>query len=318
MRQKGYLGIDTSCYTTSVAVIGEDGSLLSEARQILSVKPGRCGLQQSEMVFQHTRNLPLLMEKALQSDDIEICGVGVSCCPRPIADSYMPAFLTGVSAAKSIAAVSKIPLYTISHQENHMEAGVWSAGGPKAERFLMLHASGGTTDMLLAQKEADGRYLLEQIGGSMDLHAGQFIDRVGVALGLQFPAGPELEKLAETADYMTELPVSVRKLQVSLSGPATAALRKLQAGEDKAALALGVEYALAETFARMLRNGAAAYDAADVLLVGGVASNKFIRAHVEEKLQKRNIRLWVPEARFSCDNASGCAAYARRMEIMHG
>lgn len=318
MRQKGYLGIDTSCYTTSVAVIGEDGSLLSEARQILSVKPGRCGLQQSEMVFQHTRNLPLLMEKALQSDDIEICGVGVSGCPRPIADSYMPAFLAGVSAAKSIAAVSKIPLYTISHQENHMEAGMWSAGGPKAERFLMLHASGGTTDMLLAQKEADGRYQLEQIGGSMDLHAGQFIDRVGVALGLQFPTGPELEKLAETADYMTELPVSVRKLQVSLSGPATAALRKLQAGEDKAALALGVEYALAETFARMLRNGAAAYAAADVLLVGGVASNKFIRAHVEEKLQKRNIRLWVPEARFSCDNASGCAAYARRMEIMHG
>lgn len=318
MRQKGYLGIDTSCYTTSVAVIGEDGSLLSEARQILSVKPGRCGLQQSEMVFQHTRNLPLLMEKALQSDDIEICGVGVSGCPRPIADSYMPAFLAGVSAAKSIAAVSKIPLYTISHQENHMEAGMWSAGGPEAERFLMLHASGGTTDMLLAQKKADGRYQLEQIGGSMDLHAGQFIDRVGVALGLQFPTGPELEKLAETADYMTELPVSVRKLQVSLSGPATAALRKLQAGEDKAALALGVEYALAETFARMLRNGAAAYDAADVLLVGGVASNKFIRAHVEEKLQKRNIRLWVPEARFSCDNASGCAAYARRMEIMHG
>lgn len=318
MRQKGYLGIDTSCYTTSVAVIGEDGSLLSEARQILSVKPGRCGLQQSEMVFQHTRNLPLLMEKALQSDDIEICGVGVSGCPRPIADSYMPAFLAGVSAAKSIAAVSKIPLYTISHQENHMEAGMWSAGGPKAERFLMLHASGGTTDMLLAQKKADGRYLLEQIGGSMDLHAGQFIDRVGVALGLQFPTGPELEKLAETADYMTELPVSVRKMQVSLSGPATAALRKLQAGEDKAALALGVEYALAETFVRMLRNGAAAYDAADVLLVGGVASNKFIRTHVEEKLQKRNIRLWVPEARFSCDNASGCAAYARRMEIMHG
>lgn len=318
MRQKGYLGIDTSCYTTSVAVIGEDGSLLSEARQILSVKPGRCGLKQSEMVFQHTRNLPLLMEKSLQSDDIEICGVGVSGCPRPIADSYMPAFLAGVSAAKSIATVSKIPLYTISHQENHMEAGMWSAGGPEAERFLMLHASGGTTDMLLAQKEADGRYLLEQIGGSMDLHAGQFIDRVGVALGLQFPTGPELEKLAETADYMTELPVSVRKLQVSLSGPATAALRKLQAGEDKAALARGVEYALAETFARMLRNGAAAYDAADVLLVGGVASNKFIRTHVEEKLQKRNIRLWVPEARFSCDNASGCAAYARRMEIMHG
>ena len=54
MSQKVYLGIDTSCYTTSAALLAEDGSLLAEARQILSVKPGRCGLQQSEMVFQHT------------------------------------------------------------------------------------------------------------------------------------------------------------------------------------------------------------------------------------------------------------------------
>lgn len=318
MKQKAYLGIDTSCYTTSVAVMSDDGQLLSEARQILSVKPGRCGLQQSEMVFQHTRNLPLLIEKALHDCDAAVSAIGVSGCPRPVEDSYMPAFLAGVSAARAVAAVSRVPLYIISHQENHMEAGIWSAGGPETANFLMLHASGGTTDMLLAQQTADGRYLLQQVGGSMDLHAGQFIDRVGVALGLQFPTGPQLEKLAETAPHMTELPVSVRKLQVSLSGPATAALRKLQAGEDKAALALGVEYALAETFARMLRNGAAAYQVADVLLVGGVASNKFIRAYVESKLQKRNIRLWVPEARFSCDNASGCAAYARRMEKMHG
>lgn len=376
-----YLGIDTSCYTTSVALMDEAGQLLGEARQILSVKPGRCGLQQSEMVFQHTRNLPRLMEEAvgqvlgsvktgdgstangvaveedgtanasglagLASAGYELAAIGVSGYPRPLENSYMPAFLAGLSVARSLAALTGARLEIISHQENHLEAGLWSAGGPAVDRFLLLHASGGTTDVLLAELQPKGRYRITEVGGSLDLHAGQFVDRIGVALGLQFPTGPALEALAKQAldrstlvaaeanavaseavsepsiasgseagvVPMVELPVSVRKLQVSLSGPCTAALRKLQAGAEPAALALGVEHALAETFARVLRNGAQEYRVRDVLLVGGVGSNNYIRQHVERKLAKLRypVRLWVPEGRFSCDNATGCAAFARRI-----
>ena len=378
-----YLGIDTSCYTTSVALMDEAGQLLGEARQILSVKPGRCGLQQSEMVFQHTRNLPRLMEEAvgqvigcvktgagsvangvaveedgtanasglagLASAGYELAAIGVSGYPRPLENSYMPAFLAGLSVARSLAAVTGTRLEIISHQENHLEAGLWSAGGPAVDRFLLLHASGGTTDVLLAERQQNGRYRITEVGGSMDLHAGQFVDRIGVALGLQFPTGPALEALAKqalersalvaadasavaseavsepsiasgseaSAMPMVELPVSVRKLQVSLSGPCTAALRKLQAGAEPAALALGVEHALAETFARVLRNGAQEYRVRDVLLVGGVGSNNYIRQHVERKLAKLRypVRLWVPDGRFSCDNATGCAAFARRINM---
>ena len=342
--KKVFLGIDTSCYTTSVAMLDEAGELLGEARQILSVKPGRCGLQQSEMVFQHTRNLPRLMEEAvgqvlglakaelqareangycvigfsgLAQAGYELAAIGVSGYPRPLENSYMPAFLAGLSVARSLAAVTGAKLEVISHQENHLEAGLWSAGGPDVERFLLLHASGGTTDVLLAERQQDGRYRITEVGGSLDLHAGQFVDRIGVALGLQFPTGPALEALAQQAELSLELPVSVRKLQVSLSGPCTAALRKLEAGAEPAALALGVEYALAETFARVLRNGAQEYRVRDVLLVGGVGSNKYIRQHVEKKLAKLRypVQLWVPEGRFSCDNATGCAAFARRMNI---
>ena len=378
MSQRVYLGIDTSCYTTSVAIMDEAGALLGEARQILSVRPGRCGLQQSEMVFQHTRNLPRLMEEAvgqvigcvktgagsaangvavaeeastagpsglagLVAVGYELAAIGVSGYPRPLEGSYMPAFLAGLSVARSVAAVTGAQLEVISHQENHLEAGLWSAGGPDVDRFLLLHASGGTTDVLLAERQQNGRYRITEVGGSMDLHAGQFVDRIGVALGLQFPTGPALEALAEkalarTAEVsasvseqsvasvseagagaapMVELPVSVRKLQVSLSGPCTAALRKLEAGAEPAALALGVEHALAETFARVFRNGAQEYRVRDVLLVGGVGSNNYIRQHVERKLAKLRypVRLWVPEGRFSCDNATGCAAFARRMSV---
>ena len=378
MSQRVYLGIDTSCYTTSVAIMDEAGALLGEARQILSVRPGRCGLQQSEMVFQHTRNLPRLMEEAvgqvigcvttgagsvangvsvadeastagasglagLAVAGYELAAIGVSGYPRPLEGSYMPAFLAGLSVARSVAAVTGAQVEVISHQENHLEAGLWSAGGPDVDRFLLLHASGGTTDVLLAERQQNGRYRITEVGGSMDLHAGQFVDRIGVALGLQFPTGPALEALAEkalarTAEVsasvseqsvasvseagagaapMVELPVSVRKLQVSLSGPCTAALRKLEAGAEPAALALGVEHALAETFARVLRNGAQEYRVRDVLLVGGVGSNNYIRQHVERKLAKLRypVRLWVPEGRYSCDNATGCAAFARRISI---
>lgn len=313
MTRKIYLGIDTSCYTTSVAAIAADGQLAGEARRILTVKEGKCGLMQSEMVFQHTRNLPELVEAVLADKDYKLEAIAVSGYPRPIEDSYMPAFLAGRSVARSLAAATGAKLYTISHQENHMEAGMWSAKGPEAERFLMLHASGGTTDLLLCEAQGNGYYKITQIGGSIDLHAGQFVDRIGVALGLQFPTGPALEKLAAKTTDMVELPVSVRKLEASLSGPATAAQRLLAAGADGAALARGVEHALAETFARLLRNGAAEYNVRDVLFVGGVASNQYMRKHVEQKLAKRRVRLWVPEARFSCDNSTGCAAFAWRM-----
>ncbi len=246
-----------------------------------------------------------------------MAAIGVSGYPRPLMGSYMPAFLAGLGAARSLAALTGVKLEIISHQENHLEAGVWSAGGPAARRFLLLHASGGTTDLLLAELQDNGRYRITQVGGSMDLHAGQFVDRIGVALGLQFPAGPALERLAATAAEKAELPVSVRRLQVSLSGPCTAALRALRKGVDSAALALGVEYVLAETFARLLRNGAEACVVQDALLVGGVGSNDYIRRLAEAKLAKRGVRLWTPEGRFSCDNAVGCAALAWRMNGKH-
>lgn len=314
MTKKVYLGIDTSCYTTSVAAIDEEGLLVGEARRILTVKSGNCGLMQSEMVFQHTRNLPELVETVFKDKNFEIAGIGVSGYPRPIEGSYMPAFLAGMSVARSIAATTGAKLHVISHQENHLEAGMWSAGGPNVDKFLLLHASGGTTDLILCDKQENGRYNLTEVGGSIDLHAGQFIDRIGVALGLQFPAGPALEALAETAKEMVELPVSNRKLTVSLSGPCTFAVRKLETGVDGASLALGVEHCLAETFARLLKKGVEEFGVHNVLLVGGVGCNKYIRRHVENKLAKVRTRLWVPDGRFSCDNASGCAAFAWRMK----
>ena len=105
MTEEVYLGIDTSCYTTSLFFMDREGHAAAEPRRILKVKPGGCGLQQSEMLYQHTRNLPELMEEAARGHSFTVRGIGVSARPRPREDSYMPAFLAGLGFARSLAAL---------------------------------------------------------------------------------------------------------------------------------------------------------------------------------------------------------------------
>lgn len=207
------LGIDTSCYTTSVAAADENGVLASN-RQLLPVQAGARGLRQSEAVFAHIRQLPALYEKTLT----DLCGrrpdaVCVSAHPRDDETSYMPVFLSGLSFARVAAASFQVPLLTTTHQRGHVRAALEDSG-LTASPYLALHLSGGTTEVLLMDREER----LTLLAGTRDLHAGQLIDRVGVALGLPFPAGPSLEKLAMTGAAQSLLPVSMEDGDCHFSG----------------------------------------------------------------------------------------------------
>ncbi|MEG6585637.1 O-sialoglycoprotein endopeptidase [Dendrosporobacter sp. 1207_IL3150] len=310
---KHFLGIDTSCYTTSVAILNESGRLIADKRRILSVKAGGKGLSQSEMVFQHTRNLPFLVEEAVADCQfpLELAGVCVSAFPRPIPDSYMPAFLVGEGYARALTTINRIELWRLSHQELHILAGIWSSGGPHTDRFLAVHVSGGTTEIVLVTK-AD-RFDIKLIGGTQDLNAGQFIDRVGVALKLPFPAGPHLESIAsEYHQNACPIPVSVKGMLASFSGPASHAQRMIDKGIDSQALAAGVEICIAKTLAKIIIAAILETGVTDVLMVGGVMSNNFIRTSISQTIihYDAKVRLYFPDKKFSPDNAVGAAYYA--------
>ena len=304
--EEAVLGLDTSCYTTSAALMDLRGHLLGDQRRLLRVKPGHRGLAQSEMVFQHTRNLPDLLE-ALDLSGVQVKAIGVSAKPRPREESYMPAFLVGLGMARSLGKLMGLPVHRFTHQHNHMFAGLWSVGKPAPDRFLLVHISGGTTDLLLCERQPDGNFSLEPRGTSIDLHAGQFIDRVGVALGLPFPAGAPLEKLAETASEAHPLKVWSREGELSLSGPCTQTLRAIEKGEDPAALALGVEQAIGKALARTISWVCEKEQLSQVLLAGGVSANREIRRQLEDFLGQRQIGLWAPDPRYSVDGAVGNA-----------
>lgn len=300
------LGLDTSCYTTSVALMDLAGNLVADERRLLKVKPGHRGLAQSEMVFQHTRNLPDLME-ALDLTDLTVRAIGVSAKPRPREDSYMPAFLTGLGLARSLGKVLGVPVHHFTHQHNHMYAGLWSVGKEAPDRFLLVHISGGTTDFLLCERQPDGHFTLTPQGTSIDLHAGQFIDRVGVALGLPFPCGPHLEKLADEAMEPYPLKVWTEGAQLSLSGPCSQALRAVEKGADPASLALGVERAISRGLSRTLFYVCRQQGLHQVLLAGGVSANGELRRQIGDYLGKRQIELWAPDPKYSVDGAVGNA-----------
>ncbi len=306
------LGIDTSCYTTSVALLTLDGTPLADERRPLAVKQGARGLAQSEMVYQHTRSLPELFAAAAAKTggNLELAAVAASVQPRPMPESYMPAFLVGAGYARVIAVAQAAPFVSLSHQEGHILAGVWSAGGPADRRFLAVHASGGTTEIMLVSRDG-GQLAVELLGGTSDIAAGQLIDRVGVALGLPFPAGPRLEELACSGQAApVSLPVSARGLAVSFAGPETQVRRLLADGAEPAALAAGVQACVAGSLVRLCEAAVAATGVDVILLVGGVLANAFIRDRIADALGRAGIRTYFPQARYSGDNAIGAACFA--------
>ena len=290
---KVYLGIDTSCYTTSLCLLDEQAAVLADERRILTVPEGKRGLSQSEMVYQHVRNLPELTEKiASYVAGNTVCAVAVTDKPRRRDDSYMPAFLSGLGCARSLAAMLNVPLYRLSHQENHLLAAWRAVGKVPKEPYCALHLSGGTTD----------------------ISAGQFIDRVGVALGLPFPAGKyvdsqSLAALGESKGF----PVWHRDGSISFSGRESQVQRLIAAGEKSC------EVICAQTMHTVLNGILELLDAAlagneykTVVAVGGVMENNFLRTSVEAAMRRRRIEFIPAPQGFSADNASGAAFKALR------
>lgn len=313
-----YLGIDTSAYTSSIAVVNEGKEVVWENRRLLEVPNGEKGLAQSEAFFQHVQVLPGLLAVAPSAIWQEIKGIGVSTTPRSVQGSYMPVFTAGAAIASSLATALNVKLITTSHQEGHLAAGIESAEGFTATEFLAVHLSGGTTELLKAQRHDEGGFELQILGESTDLHAGQFIDRVGVRLGLPFPAGKELEKLALKAapGSASLLPSSVKGYEMSFSGVESAVQRMIEEKKRPADLARAVEGCIVRTLAKVLEKAMNETSIIDILIVGGVSSNRYIRQELFKKLKQA--RLFWAKTEWSSDNAIGVALLTREALLYEG
>lgn len=292
------LGIDTSNYTTSVAVV-EDGSVIYDERCSLNVKMGEKGLRQSEALFQHINNLPLLLNTPLVRGINAVC---VSEKPRPVEGSYMPVFKAGISVGMSISNALGVPFYKTSHQEGHIEAASRSIGF-KSDSFIAIHMSGGTTEVLKVSFDVEG-YEIEIIGGTKDISFGQLVDRIGVALGLSFPAGKYMDEYAlEIKETSLRIPSHVEGLYFNLSGQETMGLKYVNSGYNHKEVAFAVMLCIGKTLEKVIKNLQKDIKL-PVLLIGGVASSKFLRLYFKSRGYND---IHFSDERYASDNAVGTA-----------
>lgn len=304
------LGIDTSNYTTSVAIV-EDGKCIYDSRKLLETKLGERGLRQSEALFQHINNLP----KLLCTDLIKnIEGISVSVKPRPVENSYMPVFKGGESIATSIGNAMGIKVFQTTHQEGHIEAAIQSIKF-KDRDFICIHLSGGTTEVLLVNKAKS--YSIEIIGETLDISAGQFIDRIGVAMGYPFPSGKIIDELALKGIKATlRIPSKVNNFKMNFSGQETLGLRFIKEGYNQEDISYSVMLCIAKTMEKLINNLLNNYGL-PILFMGGVASSKFLKIYLKEKF---NTSVHFSDEKYASDNALGVAfiGFSNFMEGYYG
>lgn len=299
-----FLGIDTSNYTTSVALIDENKNIVQQ-KKLLPVKDGELGLRQSDAVFHHTAQLHSLYTDLIKEiNPADIKAVGVSTKPRPVESSYMPCFSVGANTAKIISATLRVPLYEFSHQEGHIAAAIFSSKADELfeKDFIAFHVSGGTTEAVLAEPYDYG-FKLDIIASTLDLNAGQAIDRVGLMLGFKFPCGKELEKHA--LSYDGELKVkkpTLKNENCCLSGIENICRDLYNNNSSKEYISAYCLKYIENTLGEMTDKLLDKYGKLPLLYAGGVMSNSIIRSSFEKKYNA-----YFAEPVFSADNAAGIA-----------
>lgn len=298
------LGIDTSNYKTSVAVINTEGDIICNLQKYLDVKKGERGLRQSAALFQHVNNLPALIQTAFASikEGGKIDCVCTSARPRPVEGSYMPVFNAGVSAGKMLAAALDTAYLAFSHQEGHIEAVKHDSPLKDVKRIVSFHFSGGTSEALLVEENK-----IDIVGGSKDLAFGQVLDRVGVALGTAFPCGQELDELALSCQSSTQnlLPkIKCADGYINLSGIETKCQRMIGECNDAVLVAMLFQR-LGESIEEMILQLHKKYRINDFLFAGGVSASTYIRKMLRSDLPQLNICFGEPA--LSTDNAVGIA-----------
>lgn len=302
-----YLGFDTSNYTTSVAVyIPEENRILHE-KKLLPVKSGERGLRQSDAVFHHTCALHTLFSSLSSKEKFSFDAVCASVIPRSVEGSYMPCFLVGDNTASCVANALGVPYYKTSHQHGHILAALYSAGrlDLAQKKFIAFHLSGGTTEAVMIEPDEEEIIKCTLIASSLDLKAGQAIDRVGVMLGMDFPCGAMLDKISLKSDKTFKIKPTLIDGNCSLSGVENKCKKMLSDGEkaeDIAKFCISYISASLEMMTDLLLEK---YGNLPLVYAGGVMSNSLIK---ERFTNKYGAIFAKPE--FSADNAAGVAVMA--------
>jgi len=312
-RDRVILALETSCDDTCAAVLTPGGAIAANVISSQGIHDRYGGVVPEVASRHHLELIGAVVDDALATagtsfEQLEL--VAVTCGP-----GLVGALLVGLSTAKALAAAYRLPLAAIDHLHGHVAASLLEPN-PFEPPFLSLIASGGHT--LLARVTDPGPDF-EVIGQTLDDAAGEAFDKGARLLGLGYPGGPALERLARDGDPSAfEFPIAskVQGLDFSFAGLKTALLYRVRdLGPDevhrrRADLAASYQRAVVESLALRVERALAQTGSSRLAVGGGVAANGALR----ERLAKLGVTLDVPPRELCTDNAAMIASAARFVE----
>ncbi len=315
------LGIESSCDETAVAIYEDGKGIVAElvASQIEThAKFG--GVVPEIASREHLKVLPALADRVLGDAHMHwsyIDGIAVTAGP-----GLMGALLVGVTYARSVGLVNNIPVLPVHHMEGHLFAPGLSPEGLPAFPFMSLLVSGGHTQLI--RVDALGQYKV--VGQTIDDAAGECFDKAARVLGMPYPGGPEIAKLAISGDATQfKLPrpmLNKPNFNFSFSGLKTAVMYAAKGCEDfneqaKADLAAATEEAIADVLVKKAMKACVAGDISNLVIAGGVAANKTLREKLKQDSAKHGVQVFVPDLAYCTDNAA-MIAYAGFLRFQGG
>lgn len=313
------LGIESSCDETAAAVVEGNGHLVTLKSNVVAsslamhAKTGGV-IPENAAREQLTYILPVIHE-ALNKAEIgieQIDAIGVTYGPGLIGS-----LLVGVETAKTLAYVLEKPLIPVNHMVGHIYANFIDKNLPPSTVFpaIALVVSGGHTDLLLMEKHGD----FQLLGGTRDDAAGEAFDKIGRLLGLSYPAGPVIEKLASFGNpkrFRFPRPlIGSDDFEFSFSGLKTAVLREVQKQslldeQTVKDIARATQDAIIDVLTKKTLRAVKQYNVQSLLLSGGVAANETLKKHFETLSSETSLNIFVPTKNLCTDNAAMIAAAA--------
>lgn len=324
------LGIETSCDETAAAVVTENGLVLSDVvRSQIAIHAPYGGIVPEIAARDHTRSIVPVLREALNRAHMELADIdGIAVTSRP---GLAGALLVGLSTAKGLSFSLDAPLVGVDHLVGHLLAVFLQRAEQATEvptyPYLALLASGGHT----ALYRVDGPALdaIQEIGATRDDAAGEAFDKVGKLLGLGYPGGPVVDKLAamgdasRALDALPKTPANRTSLEFSFSGIKSSVARYVAAvnhpieGQALQDLCAAFQSAVVETLVGKTIYAARSEGLERVVLAGGVAANRGLRARMAERCKHAKLRLFIPPFASCTDNAA-MIAYAGAQRLVAG
>lgn len=290
------IGIEGTAHTIAAGIVEDQKDFCNVlSNEIKIFRPKQGGIHPREAANHHTKNVSDVISQSVEKAGISFSDIDLVAFSK--GPGLGPCLRTAATAARALSLKLKKPIIGVNHCVAHLEIGRGTISGCKDP--VLLYTSGANTQII---GFSNGKYRI--FGETLDIGIGNCLDKFGRNVGLSFPSGPLIEKLAEKGRKYLDLPYSIKGMDIAFSGLLTQALQYYNEDYKIEDICYSLQETTFAALTEVTERAMAHINKKEVLLGGGVASNSRLRNMVKTMAEERNAKFFVPDQKLCVDNAA--------------